>query len=158
MPGGTLEHNLIASNFTSLLKSAVRPLSTKYFVLNSDQKIYIETARTAVYPDALVICEKPIFWNDRRDLIVNPLVVVEILSRTTSRYDRGDKFLLYQQLPSFREYVLVEQDRPEIEIWFREEENLWRKTVYNGLEVRAYLRSLEIPVLLSEVYENVSWS
>jgi Uma2 family endonuclease len=155
MPGGTFRHNEIASNTLTALKAAVRGLPGRYRVLNSDQKIYVEPANTGVYPDALVICEEPIFYQGRPDLITNPLVVVEVLSRSTAAYDRQGKFLLYQQLPSFREYVLIEQTRPEVETWFREEENLWRKTVVGGLDAQVLMRALGVSLRLGEVYENV---
>lgn len=155
MPGGTFRHNEIASNTLTALKAAVRGLPGPYRVLNSDQKIYIEPANVGVYPDALVICAEPVFYQGRQDLITNPLVVVEVLSRSTASYDRQGKFLLYQQLPSFREYVLIEQTRPEVETWFREEENLWRKTVVSGIKAQALLRALGVALPLGEVYENV---
>lgn len=158
MAGGTFRHNEIASNTLTALKGAVRRLSGTYRVLNSDQKIYIEPANTGVYPDALVICEEPIFYQNRQDLLTNPLVIVEVLSRSTASYDRQGKFLLYQQLPSFQEYVLIEQTRPEVETWFREEENLWRKSVVSGLDAQVLLRALGVELMLSEVYENVLFS
>lgn len=153
--GGTFRHNEIASNTLTALKAAVRGLPGPYRVLNSDQKIYIESADTGVYPDALVICAEPVFYQGRQDLITNPFVVVEVLSRSTTAYDRQGKFLLYQQLPSFREYVLIEQTRPEVETWFREEENLWRKTVVSGIDAQARLRALGVALSLGEVYENM---
>ncbi len=158
MAGGTFRHNEIASNTLTALKQAVRRLPGTYRVLNSDQKIYIEPANTGVYPDALVICEEPVFYQNRQDLLTNPLVIVEVLSRSTASHDRQGKFLLYQQLPSFREYVLIEQTRPEVETWFREEESLWRKSVVSGLEARVLLRALGVELALSEVYENVVFS
>ena len=83
--------------------------------MNSDQKIRIDSEDTTVYPDALVICEKPEFWNGREDIIVNPFVIVEVLSKSTQNYDRGEKFMLYQRLPSLKEYIVVEQHTPLVE-------------------------------------------
>lgn len=157
MPGGTFRHNEIASNTLTALKAAVRGLPGPYRVLNSDQKIYIEATNTGVYPDALVICKEPVFHQERQDLLTNPLVIVEVLSRSTATYDRQGKFLLYQQLPSFCEYMLIEQTRPEVETWFREEENLWRKSVVSGLDAQVRLRELGVALPLGEVYENVSF-
>ena len=124
-------------------------------VYNSDQKIYIEAANVVVYPDALVICEKPIFWNGREDLIVNPLVVVEVLSESTRRYDKGDKFLLYKQAPTLREYVTVEQKKPLVESWFRLEKNTWDNSFQTDISQSFELRSIGVSISLSDIYENI---
>ncbi len=129
MAGAKARHNQIAANLTGALKYALRPLPRKFIVYNSDQKVYIESENVGVYPDALVVCEEPQFWRGREDLIVNPLLVIEVLSRSTASFDKSGKFLLYEQLPSFQEYVLVEQNYPRVESWFRTTEHSWDKTM-----------------------------
>jgi Uma2 family endonuclease len=119
MPGGKLRHNIIAQNCATAIKIAIKSKIEKYLVANSDQKIYIEELDKALYPDALVICKTPQYWKEREDLIVNHLVIVELASDSTRNFDRGDKFFLYETLPSFKEYVLIEQNKAEIEVWFR---------------------------------------
>ena len=155
MPGSKANHNEIAMNIGYSLKLAVKPLPTKYRFFNSDQKIYIEPENIAVYPDVLVVCEVPEFWNKREDLIVNPLLIVEVLSRSTRKYDRGDKFMLYQLLPSFKEYVLIEQNKPSVESWFQQSDKTWNKLVVNGLENTIPLRTLGVTIALEDIYENI---
>ncbi len=155
MAGAKARHNQIAANLTGALKYALRPLPRKFIVYNSDQKVYIESENVGVYPDALVVCEEPQFWQGREDLIVNPLLVIEVLSRSTASFDKSGKFLLYEQLPSFQEYVLVEQNYPRVESWFRTTEHSWDKTVQGDIDGVIALRSVGVSIPLSEVYEHV---
>ena len=155
--GATLLHNQIATNITTTIKIAVRSLEQKYIVLNSDQKIRVEAEDTTVYPDALVICEKPEFWKGREDVIVNPFVIVEVLSKSTQNYDRGEKFMLYQRLPSLKEYIVVEQHIPLVESWYQLEKNTWQKTAAHGTESILPLRSLGVSLRLDEVYEHITF-
>lgn len=157
MPGGKAKHSEIATNFSHAIKLVIKPLPIRFRVYNSDLKIYIESADKAVYPDALVVCEQPDYWQDREDLIVNPLLIVEILSKSTRKYDRGDKFMLYQTLPSFKEYVLVEQKMPHVEAWFRERPNTWDKLVEDQISASIVLRSLGVSIPLSDIYENIEF-
>lgn len=150
-------HNQIAANLTGALKYALRPLPKRYIVYNSDQKVYIDSENKGVYPDALVVCEKPEFWKGNEELIINPLLVVEVASRSTRAYDREGKFLLYQKIPSFKEYVLVEQNRPSVEVWFQIKPNTWEKTLQTDLEKSINLRSLSVSINLSEIYEYVDF-
>lgn len=155
MAGAKATHNEISANVVSALKNAVRSLKNIYRVYTSDQKIRIDSEDTTVYPDALVICEKPEFWNGREDVIINPLVIVEVLSKSTQNYDRGEKFMLYQRLPSLKEYVVIEQHIPLVESWYQIEENTWQKTTARSTEEHLSLRSLGVTLRLDEVYEHI---
>jgi Uma2 family endonuclease len=157
MAGGKFGHNEIATNFVTSLKWAVKPLPTKFRVINSDQKIFIKAINKAVYPDALVVCEAPEYWEDREDLIVNPLLIVEVLSKSTRDFDKSGKFMLYQTLPSFREYVLVEQNLPSVEAWFRTDEMTWNKKIQEDLAGSIALRSLGVSISLADIYENITF-
>lgn len=157
MAGAKARHNQIAANVTSALKYALRPLPRKFIVYNSDQKVYIESENVGVYPDAAVVCEEPQFWRGREDLIVNPLLVVEVLSRSTASHDKSGKFLLYEQLPSFREYILVEQNYSRVESWFRLTENQWDKTTQTDIKSSIELRSVGVSIALNEIYEHVAF-
>ena len=155
MAGAKANHNQIALQTACALLVAVKKLDTKYKVYNSDQKIYIESENMALYPDALVISEKPQFHEGREDLITNPLLIVEVLSKSTARYDRGEKFMLYQRCPSFREYILIEQDTLHVESWFRIKENTWERTFETQLEKSLAIRSIGVELNLGDVYSDV---
>jgi Uma2 family endonuclease len=155
IPEGKIKHNLIAGNIFTAIKIAVKTLKQEFLTLNSDQKIYIPNKEIVVYPDALVISEKPEYWNNRKDLIINPLLIVEVLSKSTRGYDKGEKFMHYRTLPSFKEYVLIEQDEFKVEIWYRAEENTWKITTVTDESALIYLNSIGVNVSLSDIYENI---
>lgn len=157
MPGGTFAHSLIAANVMESLKNSLRGREKRYFVLGSDMKIYLPEFNHAVYPDAVVICEAPQFYKGRTDLLLNPLLIVEVLSEGTEKYDRGEKFLKYQTLPSFQEYVLISQTQPFVTTWYPEAPDLWRLGNYRGLEAKVVLRSLGIELPANEIFEGVSF-
>ena len=157
MPDGTDTHSEIAMNIAASIKFAVRPLPIKFRVYNSDLKIRIESENVGVYPDALVICEQPLFWQERRDVIVNPLLIVEVLSPSTQNYDRRGKFELYKQLPSFQEYVLVNADKYSVETRFQEEPNLWRIRNETAVENMVMLNALGVAISMADIYENIQF-
>lgn len=155
MPGGKSTHNLIANNISTALRYTIKNSKLNFIAFNSDQKIYIPNKEIVVYPDALVIAEKPEYWKNRKDLIVNPLLIVEVLSKSTRGYDKGEKFMHYRTLPSFKEYVLIEQDEFKVEIWYRAEENTWKITTVTDDSALIYLNSIGASVSLSDIYENI---
>jgi len=157
MSGGTYNHNKIATNVISLIDQLIDLQSLNFNVLNSDQKIYIEQENIAVYPDALVILDEPQYWKNRKDLITNPMVIVEVLSKSTLRYDRGEKFILYQNLESFKEYVLIDQNQAHAEIWYRIAMNTWQKTIVSGLDQMVNIRSMGIDLNLKDVYKKIDF-
>lgn len=155
MAGAKSKHNLIAGNILSALKIKVKALATKYITLNSDQKIFIPNKEVAVYPDALVISEKPEYFNGRKDLITNPLLIVEVLSKSTRGYDMGEKFIHYRTIPSFKEYVLIEQDETKVEVWYRLKENTWEIQAFIGEDAEIQLRSIGVTVSMPDIYEDI---
>ena len=155
MPGGTDIHSEIATNVTTSIKLALRPLPKKFRVYNSDLKIRIEPMDAGVYPDALVICAEPEFWGNRRDVIINPLLIVEVLSPSTQAYDRLGKFELYKLLPSFKQYVSVNTDKYSVETRFQEETDLWRIKTETNVENAVILRSLGVSISMADIYEDI---
>ena len=145
----------ITVNAMTALKIGTRPLLQKFIILTSDLKIYIESIDSAVYPDAFVISHEPIFWQNRRDVIVNPLLIVEVLSPSTQSYDRLGKFELYKLLPSFQEYVLINADKHSVETRFREEPDLWRIKTETDINNLVALRSLGVSISMADVYEDI---
>lgn len=122
MAGGTVEHGRLAAAVTIALGAALR--GRPCVVLSSDVRVRVETTNRATYPDVSVVCGPPEPASDDRDAIVNPIVVVEVLSDTTEKDDRGEKFAHYRRLASLREYVLVAQEDRRIEV-FRREGDHW---------------------------------
>ena len=157
MPGGTFHHNAIGMNIGYALIQAIDAADKNCHVLSSDMKIFIPEARRALYPDVAVLCEAPAFYADRRDMLLNPLLIVEVLSESTEAYDRGEKFHAYATLPALREYVLVAQDKPMVEALYLQNpaENLWKRSVAEGLEATLTLYSIGCTIALRDVYKRI---
>ena len=158
MPNAIFYHNLIATNTTFAVKVALLELSKKYLVVGDGQKVYIEQENVAVFPDALVVCEKPVYFKNYKSLITNPLLIIEVLSPSTKKYDSKTKFDLYKLLPSFKEYVLIDTRKHSVETRFREEEDLWRIKTVSGIDTLLTLRALEnISISLASIYDDVDF-
>lgn len=155
MPNAKGPHNIIAFNTGFSLKKRVEVLPKKYIFFTSDQKIYLPSMDEGLYADVLAVSEHPLYWDDDKLLLINPLLIVEVLSRSTKKYDRGDKFHKYRTLESFREYVLIDQFSYHVETWFREEPGLWRENVVTDPAAEIQIRSMGVSLKLSEIYENI---
>ena len=155
MSGASFIHNTIAVNVMTALKTVLKTKERKYYVANSDTKIQIESLNHFVYPDAVVVSGKPIYYQQRADIIINPLLVVEVLSNSTEKYDRSLKFDEYCTLPSFQQYVLIAQQQPYVSTFYKESEDLWRRTNVQGAGQSIYLASLDITLALMDIYDGV---
>ena len=117
MVGATYNHNLIATNLARELSTKLK--SRPCIVLSSDMRLHIQAGDACLYPDILVLCDKPRFHDGRKDVLTDATLVAEVLSPSTEGYDRGGKFALYRSLPSLRQYLLVAQDRLAIDAFTR---------------------------------------
>lgn len=153
MPGGSSNHADIIGNIYMSLRLTLKSLGKNYRVFNSELKIYIEAFKQNVYPDTFVVTEKPQYV-DNKFSVSNPTLIVEVLSDSTGRYDRGQKFLKYKSLPSFAEYVLIEQDMPMVDVITKKEDN-WIIKTYVGLEDTVVLESIGCEIPMADIYENV---
>lgn len=152
MAGGTREHNLLAGNALALLWNALRERDCE--VYNSDQRVFIPATRQYVYPDVAVVCGGPRFEDEVRDVLLNPSVVIEVLSDGTERYDRGKKFEGYRTIDSLRDYLLVAQDAVRVEHFTREDGGSWRLRVYGRGQALA-LDACEVQLPVDELYARV---
>ncbi|WP_071191322.1 Uma2 family endonuclease [Trichormus sp. NMC-1] len=158
MPGGSEVHSRITVNITTLLNLALR--DTDFQTYNGDLRIWIPDFNHGTYADVLVINGEPEFNGNRTDEILNPLLIIEVLSPSTEGYDRGEKFRKYRSLSSFCEYVLVSQTEPYIEDYYKQEEqnnNLWQLQVYDQIEKSVRLHSLNVEISMTEIYRRVKF-
>lgn len=155
MPYAKGPHNIISANFTIGLGIVIDTLPQKYIIFGSDQKVYFPSLNEGVYADALAVCEKPLYWDNEKLLLINPIVVVEVLSKSTSKYDRTGKFDKYKTLDSFKEYVLIRQDMHYVETWHQIEKGVWRETITTDLAAKVHLASIGIDVSMERIYRNV---
>lgn len=154
MPGGSISHNRIKGNIYFLLRIFVKQIKQRIEILDSDQKIHIEDYNSNVYSDTCVIIGNPKLFGNGKQAITNPTLVIEVLSNSTARYDRGRKFLKYKSLPSFTEYVLIEQDVPMVDVITQKEGN-WIIKSYIGLQDVVILESIGCEIKMEDIYENV---
>ncbi len=155
MAGGTIEHSQIAGNVIGELRNQLA--DTPCRVLTSDMRIKLPTG-LYTYPDVSVVCDQPEYEDDHKDVLLNPLVVVEVLSPTTEAYDRGKKFRHYQTCPSLREYVLIAQDRAVVDHYLRQPTSgQWLLTTFESLDATMPLPSFGIGLPLREIYAKVEF-
>ncbi len=155
MPYAKGPHNIISANIMTEMSLSFRKLEEKYVVFSSDQKIYFPSLGDGVYADALAVCKEPQYWDDNSLLLINPMIVVEVLSKSTSRYDRNGKFDKYKTLESFKEYILIRQDEYYAEVWYRESPGRWQETIITDISQSIELQSVEISLSMEWIYHNV---
>ncbi|MDJ0677124.1 MAG: Uma2 family endonuclease [Calothrix sp. MO_167.B42] len=150
--GGTLQHSRITGNILTYLTSVLR--DTQFEPINSDLRLWIPEHRRGVYPDVMVFEGEPQLNDNRFDEVLNPTVIVEVLSPSTADYDRQGKFRMYRSIESFKEYLLVEQDEPFVERYSKQAEG-WLLTDFNSLEKSISLKSVQIELPMAEIYHGV---
>ncbi len=156
MAGGSFSHSRIGANMTSFFIFMLR--DTSFDVCNGDMRIWIPEFECGTYADALVINGEPKFNGDRTDEILNPVLIVEVLSPSTESYDRGEKFRKYRSIPSLAEYLLISQSEPYIEHYFKtEDHDIWQFQICDRLEQTMKLHSINIEIPVSEIYRRISF-
>ena len=156
MTGGSLNHNQITINLVLELGSQLRTRPCR--VLGMDLKVRMPDSRKFFYPDVTVVCGTPQFHDDRRDIILNPDLIIEVMSPSTEAFDRGAKFRAYQTIESLKEYVLVSQDAPAVERYVRNGDGSWQYKSVAGLESSLTLPSVECTLNLGAVYDKVDFN
>ena len=155
MGGGSANHSLIAAN---LVREAGNALKDKpCTVFNSDLRVQVQTTGLYTYPDATIVCGEQLFDDDHRDTLLNPTVIVEVLSDSTEKYDRGKKSNHYRQIASLKELILIAQDRPQVERFTRQPNGDWLFHEQKELSADFELLSLGISIALSELYHGVKF-
>lgn len=155
MAGGSETHSLIASNVVGELRNRFK--GRPCYVYTSDMKVRIDAANQCSYPDVMAVCGERQFWDDRRDVITNPTLIVEVLSDSTEAYDRGDKFAAYRLLPSLSAYLLLSQQRVSAELFVRQPGGDWLLSTYTDRREQLPLPTLDTTLPLAEVYDKVEF-
>lgn len=156
MSGASPEHNEITFDIIGELKPQLRHGNCRGFA--SDLRIRVPTCNTYFYPDASVSCEQPRYETIRgvRSLL-NPTLVIEVLSDSTEQADRGNKFRCYQTLDSLQAYVLVSQYRPRLEVFTRQEDGSWEYRAFEGMDTVAPLPAIGCELRLADVYARIAF-
>ncbi len=149
MSGGTEIHSRLSSRMNAVLERRF-PACRIY---DSNLKLYIEQVNEGVYPDCMALCGDPQFWNNRQDTLLNPTLIVEVLSPSTQDYDRGTKALYYRSVPSIEHILLISQDRVFVEHLWRQDEHAWILKEYD--ERRLSVNILKSEITLEEIYRDI---
>ena len=154
MAGGTEAHNDITLNVAAGLRTKLRG---KCKTFANDMKVWVEQVGTYFYPDVTVVCGERIFHKGKRDIVENPILLVEVLSESTKEYDKNDKFFTYQHIVSFQEYVLISQNQPAVQQYIRQADGSWKYLATIGIDSEVTFESVETTVSLSEIYDLVEF-
>jgi Uma2 family endonuclease len=154
MAGGSERHNLIAGNLITEFNVQLRKTDCR--VYPSDLKVRVPNSRRFFYPDVSIVCGETQFAGDERDVVLNPIVVVEVLSESTAAFDRGKKFQSYQQIESLWEYLLVSQDEYVVEHFLRQDDEHWLYTKAGGLEEAIALPAVQCRLALRDIYNKMT--
>ncbi|WP_271254602.1 Uma2 family endonuclease [Pseudanabaena sp. Chao 1811] len=154
MTGGTIKHSRICRNIVTLLD--VKLVNTQFEPINSDLRLWIPEYRRGVYPDAMVFDGVIQLNGDRQDEVLNPILIVEVLSPSTEDHDRTDKFRMYRSIPSFCEYLLVRQNEPLVELYSKQSQG-WLFSDFDSLESSISLNSVNIDLAMSEIYRGITF-
>mgnify|MGYP006443060685 CR=1 FL=1 len=153
MAGGSPRHNTIKVNLIIALGLALR--NTSYRVFDSDQRLWIPENSTFTYPDVTVVQEPIMIADQDETALTNPLLITEVLSESTRNYDRSEKFVSYRSLPTFQEYLLIEQDRVQIEQHIKQDDHHWLLTFHDDINSTISLASVSIEIAIADLYERI---
>lgn len=153
MTGASRSHNLIVWNLSAVLHGQLKARGCEAYV--GDMRVLIPSAGLYTYPDITVACGEPRFEDGELDTLLNPTLLIEVLSPSTEGYDRGKKSAHYRTLDSLREYVLIAQDEARVELFARQDDGHWLLSEAAGLDGTILLASIGCELRLADVYDRV---
>lgn len=153
MGGASERHNLIVVNVIASLHGQIRNKPCK--VYSSDMRVKISQTGLYTYPDIVALCGETKFDDEQQDTLLNPQIIIEVLSKSTEGYDRGEKFAHYRKIASLMEYVLISQDKNHIEHYMRQPDNQWLMSEISEPQERCELPSLQCTLLIRDVYDKI---
>ena len=156
MTGGTPNHNQLALNFSGTLNYLLKRQPYQVFV--TDQRLWIPTRKIHTYPDIMVVKTPLEYEQGRKDTLVNPVMIAEVLSKSTKSYDRDEKFAAYRTIPSLQEYILIDQYTMHIEQYFKTDNNKWIFSEFIDGDSSLNLSSIPCQILLADIYDKVDFN
>ena len=156
MTGGSINHNRICGNVCASLKFLLRGKNKEIFM--SDLRLWIPRYQRYTYPDVMVIQGNPALHNNRTDTITNPVLIVEVLSKSTQNYDHTDKFRYYRSIPEFQEYVLINEYELEIEQYTKTGEAQWLLREFETEDAKIAFSSVDLEIAIADIYEGVDFN
>jgi Uma2 family endonuclease len=156
MSGASEPHNVLTVNMSREISLQLRGRPCRSYA--SEMRFKVSAAGLYTYPDVVAVCGERHFDDDVRDTLINPTVIVEVLSPSTELYDRGKKFEMYSRIESLTDYILISQDRPRVEHYLRQGDRKWLLSVADDLQAVLSIASLDCAISLSDIYENVDFA
>ncbi len=154
MSGAKVPHNEICVNLIAILKNKLKGKKCKPY--NSDQRIHIQSNTLFTYPDISIVCGEIITLDNDDYNVLNPAIIIEVLSKSTRSYDRGEKFKLYRDIQTLREYILADSESIHLEVFRLNEKNHWELEEYNSAEEFLFIKAIDEKILILEIYESVN--
>ena len=155
MTGGTTNHNEISGNLYANLKFSLRKKPYKIYI--ADVRLWIPHHNVYTYPDVMVIKDEPIYSDKSKTTVTNPILITEVLSKSTKNYDQGDKFTYYRSLPTLQEYILISQKSFHVMQYSKTEDSKWLLSEYETENAVVKLSSLDIEIEVAELYTGVDF-
>ncbi|BAZ06133.1 Uma2 family endonuclease [Calothrix sp. NIES-3974] len=156
MTGGTPNHNQLALNLSGALNFSLKRQSFRVFV--TDQRLWIPDHRIYTYPDVMVVAKPIQLQEGRKDTVINPVMIAEVLSKSTKSNYRDEKFAAYRTIPTFQEYLLIDQYKIHVEHYYKTDLNKWIFSEYQQEDAVISLVSIPFEISLADIYDNVDWS
>lgn len=156
MSGAKRNHNKITTNLSGLVWQHLKGKNCENY--SNDMRVFVPETGLYTYPDLVVVCGEPVFQDDVFDTLLNPILLIEVLSDSTESYDRGKKFQHYRSIESLQEYVLVAQDEARIEKYVKHGDGFWLLSEAVGIDAEIEFSSIECRISLREVYDKINFS
>ena len=154
MGDASAEHNLITTNIIGELRTLLKQKPCRVYA--NDLRVKVDPSGLYTYPDIVVSCGEERFDDQQKDTLLNPIVLIEVLSESTEAYDRGGKFAHYRQLESLQDYLLVGQTEPHVECYSRQDDEHWLLSEAKGLEAELMIPALKCQLSLAEIYAKLA--
>ena len=155
MADASREHILIAGNVTGELRNQFKGRCCE--VYSNDMRVKVSATGLYTYPDVVIVCGEPEFLDAEVDTLLNPTVLIEVLSPSTESYDRGAKAEQYRRIPTLREHVLITQDRPHVDVLIRQADGSWLLRETNDLDQVVTLPSVSVSLPMREIYDRITF-
>jgi len=156
MAGASKNHDRIGVDLVTSVNTTLK--NSKCEVFSNEMKIWSKAKNFFAYPDLTIVCGKAEFYEDRDDILTNPLVIFEVLSKSTKSFDRAEKFDFYRSIPTFQEYILIDQHQIHVEQRNMETRNKWILTEYNQITDVIKLAKVDMEISLREIYRRVEFA
>ena len=155
MTGGTPSHNDLASILNAILRTNLK--GSPYSIFIAGQRLWIPDFGIHTYPDVMVVAKPIELQAGRKDTVTNPVLIAEVLSKSTKSYDRDEKFAAYRTISTFQEYLLIDQYTPHVEQYSKTDANKWIFSEYDSLKAYVELQSIACNIPLADIYDDIEF-